>query len=177
MIQLRHFGKTDFEQLIQWIPDETTLTNWAGDLFRFPLSARSLDWYVENTNVKNDSDAFVFAALDDGGNSVGHISLGSISWKNRSARVTRVLVGTTQRGKGCCQAMITAVLKVAFTELNLHRVSLGVYQNNLSATRCYQKAGFLTEGVHRDILCKNNEWWSLVEMSILQHEWQPGQPA
>lgn len=173
MIRLEHFQKDDFAQLMEWVHDEEILTNWSGNLFSFPLSEESLSWYIEDTNILNDSDAFVYKAINNTGNVVGHISLGGISWKNRSARITRVLIGHDgHRGKGCCQGMIKAVLKIAFEELKLHRVSLGVYENNKPAIKCYEKAGLKTEGIHRDILWYKNEWWSMVEMSMLEKEWE-----
>lgn len=172
MIELAQFKKDDFEQLMEWIYDEEILINWSGSLFSFPLSFKSLEWYIQDTNIINESDAFVFKAIDAVGTAVGHISLGGISWKNRSARITRVLIGNaSNRGKGCCREMIEAVLKIAFAELKLHRVSLGVYQNNISAIRCYEKAGLKCEGIHRDILWFKNEWLSMMEMSMLESEW------
>ena len=172
MIRLERFSSDDFEQLISWIKDEELLTMWSGNLFRFPLTKTSLEWYVKNTNISKESDAFVFKAVDEDGQTVGHISLGGISWGNRSARLTRVLVGENlQRGKGCCQAMIKAILAIGFDDLKLHRISLGVYDTNTSATRCYEKAGFVTEGIHRDILWYQEKWWSMIEMSMLETEW------
>lgn len=172
MIRLEHFQQPDFGQLIKWIHDEEILMNWSGNLFRYPLSNVSLEWYIRDTNVMNDSDAFVYKAIDGKGKTVGHISLGGISWNNRSARISRVLIGdTAERGRGCCQEMIKAVLKIAFKELNLHRVSLGVYHNNMPAIKCYEKTGFVTEGLQRDILWYKSAWWSMTEMSILEEEW------
>ena len=172
MVHLKHFQQDDFEQLVEWIHDEEILTSWSGSLFSFPLTAKSLNWYIEDTNVINESDAFVYKAVNAASETVGHISLGGISWKNRSARITRVLVGQSEhRGKGCCQGMIKAILKIAFEELKLHRVSLGVYDNNKAANCCYEKAGLKAEGIHRDILWFKNEWWSMIEMSMLESEW------
>lgn len=173
MIRLEKFGQNDFKQLQSWVNDEELLTIWSGNLFTFPLTDKSLDWYVKDTNINEKSDAFVYKAVDDSGITIGHISLGSISWKNRSARLTRVLIGNTgERGKGCCQQMVKAVLQIAFNELNLHRVSLGVYNNNLAATKCYEKSGFIMEGVSRDIMWYKNKWWSMIEMSVLENEWR-----
>lgn len=173
MIRLEHFQQPDFAQLITWIHSKEILTNWSGHLFRFPLTPQSLAWYVKDTNVMNDSEAFIYKAIDDAGNIVGHVSLGSISWKNRSARITRVLIGdTSERGKGHCHHMITAALKIAFDQMGLHRVCLGVYDDNISATKCYEKAGFITEGIQRDILWYHDAWWSMREMSILEKEWR-----
>ncbi|RYY97406.1 MAG: N-acetyltransferase [Chitinophagaceae bacterium] len=174
MIRLEYFTAADFDQLIHWVHDEFLLTNWAGSLFRFPLTHDSLQWYLEDTNDPGRSDALVYKAVDEeSGDTVGHVSLGGISRKNRSARISRVLVGDTQhKGRGICTAMIKAVLQVGFDELKLHRISLGVYDINRSAIRCYEKAGFVSEGVQRDILRYGEEYWSLREMSILSHEWR-----
>lgn len=174
MIRLEDFGPQNFKQLIAWIDNEELMTNWAGSLFRFPLTDESLAWYIEETNNLETSDALVYKAVDEKtGETVGHISLGAISRKNRSGRISRVLVGqTAARGKGICQTMIKAVLKIGFEDLKLHRISLGVYDYNKSAINCYQKAGFKIEGISRDVLWYNNSFWSLIEMSILEDEWR-----
>lgn len=175
MIKLEYFGREDFKQLIEWMNNEHLITNWAGSLFRYPLTEDSLDWYIEDTNNINSSDAFIYKATDTTtGDTVGHISLGSISEKNRAARISRVLVGhPKERGKGVCTGMIKALLKIGFEDLTLHRISLGVYDFNKAAIRCYEKCGFVKEGLMRDVLrYDNNTYWSLIEMSILENEWQ-----
>lgn len=175
MVKLEHFGKEDFKQLMEWINDEHLITNWAGSLFRYPLTEESLDWYIKDTNDLHTSDAFVYKAIDTQlGKTIGHISLGGISKKNNAARISRVLIGnTTERGKGYCTKMVSAVLKIGFDEMKLHRISLGVYDFNTSAIRCYEKAGFVKEGLMRDVLkYDENTYWSLYEMSILEDEWQ-----
>ncbi len=94
-----------------------------------------------------------------------------IDRKNKSARVGKVLVGDKNvRGKGIGQQMMKEILKVAFEDLNLHRVSLGVFDFNVSAIACYEKAGFTKEGLHRDSRKNGDEYWSLWEMSILEYE-------
>lgn len=174
MIRLEYFERADFDQLISWIKDERLLTNWAGSLFRFPLTQESLEWYIEGTNNFPHSDAYTYKAIDtEMGNVVGHISLGSISSKNKAARITRVLVGDpAARGKGYCKQMMEAALQIGFEDLKLHRISLGAYDFNTAALRCYQRSGFVHEGLQRDVLKFNDEWWSLVEMGILESEWR-----
>jgi RimJ/RimL family protein N-acetyltransferase len=68
--------------------------------------------------------------------------------------------------------MIQEVLRIGFEELKLHRIELGVYSTNESAIRCYERCGFVKEGLSRDVLKYNNEYWSLMEMSILEDEWR-----
>lgn len=174
MIALARFEKEDFDQLIEWISTEELMINWAGSLFSFPFTHKSLDWYIKNTNDPETSEAFVYKVIEqETGESIGHISLGSISRKNRSGRISRVLIGSEDhKGKGYCKDMMRSILKIGFDELNLHRISLGVYDFNIAAIKCYEKTGFVTEGVTRDTLAVNNHWWSIQEMSMLENEWK-----
>ncbi|WP_400191449.1 GNAT family N-acetyltransferase [Hymenobacter sp. B81] len=179
MIQLEPFTPADFNQLIEWIDSERLMKEWSGSLFSFPLSEDSLAWYIQGANDLKDPDVFVYKAVDTKtGQTVGHISLGSISQRDKSARITRVLVGNTcERGKGVCKGMIRALLRIGFEELHLHRISLGVYDFNHAAIKCYLKCGFQQEGVLRDVVRHGEEYWSLVEMGILEDEWRQQQAA
>jgi RimJ/RimL family protein N-acetyltransferase len=175
MIRLAYFEKNDFAQLIEWVNSEELLTNWSGNMFSFPLTQDSLEWYLRDTNEPGKSDAFIYKAIDEDedGDTVGHISLGGFSSKNKSARISRVLVGDSgKRNKGVCQGMVNAVLKIGFEEMGLHRIGLGVYDSNLSAINCYQKCGLVIEGTNRDILWYKNTYWSMIEMSMLEEEWR-----
>ena len=173
MIRLEKFEKSDFKQLIEWINNEALLVNWCGFLFRFPLSEESLTWYIEGSNDIETSDAFIYKAVDiETGETVGHISLGGISRKNKSARISRVLVGNNiEKNKGICRQMINEILKIGFEGLKLHRISLGVYDDNISAVKCYEKSGFVTEGIIRDVLFYKDKYRSMIEMSMLKDEW------
>lgn len=179
MVKLEYFNEDDFDQLIEWMNSEHLITNWAGSLFKYPLTHDSLKWYIKDTNDLHKSDAYVYKAIDTGtGKTIGHISLGGISEKNKAGRISRVLVGNTEdRGKGYCTGMIDAILKIGFEKLALHRISLGVYDFNRSAIRCYEKCGFVKEGLTRDVLrYENDTYWSLVEMGILEDEWRAMHP-
>ncbi|MCC3159614.1 GNAT family N-acetyltransferase [Hymenobacter sp. 15J16-1T3B] len=179
MIRLERFTPADFNQLIEWINSERLMQEWSGSLFSYPLTQESLAWYIEGANDLQNPDVFVYKAVDSKtGEAVGHISLGSISQRDRSARVTRVLVGSEcARGKGVCRRMVQALLRIGFEELQLHRISLGVYDFNEAALKCYLKAGFKQEGVLRDVVRHGDAYWSLVEMGILEDEWREQQAA
>ncbi len=173
MIRLEKFGPNDFKQLIEWISDEELLTNWSGALFSFPLTEESLQWYISDTNIAGSSDAFVYKVVDaETAATVGHISIGGISWKNRSARISRVFIGSGERNKGYCHQMVTAALKIGFEELQLHRIGLGLYDSNTAALKCYEKSGLKMEGISRDILWYKDKWWSMIEMGMLEDEWR-----
>ncbi|OBR65217.1 aminoglycoside adenylyltransferase [Paenibacillus oryzae] len=173
MITLKYFGPDDFDQLIEWSGDAEFLLQWAGPQFQYPLSKEQLSLYLDAANDKNTSNKFIYKAVDEALNeTVGHISLGGIDRYNRSGRIGKVLVGRPYQGKGYGKQMINEVLKIGFDDLNLHKISLGVFDFNLSAIRCYEKSGFVKEGLIRDARRCGNTYWNLFEMGILEDEWK-----
>jgi RimJ/RimL family protein N-acetyltransferase len=172
MIELKYFERSDFKQLIDWIDSPEFLIQWSGPAFTYPLNDKQLEKYIENANNEN-AETLVYKVMDiEMGEVIGHISLRNIDRKNKSARMGKVLVGNkNSRGKRIGQQMIKEILNIAFDQLQLHRVSLGVFDFNISAITCYEKAGFIKEGLLRDFRKNGDEYWSLWEMSILENEW------
>ncbi|MFZ4454479.1 GNAT family N-acetyltransferase [Salibacterium aidingense] len=170
------FQKEDYEQLKSWIPDASFLLQWAGPQFSYPLDDEQLDRYVGGEDQPN-LERLVYKVVEDD-TVIGHISLGMIDRENRSARIGKVLVGDSgARGRGTGSQMIEKMCGIAFDEMGLHRVSLGVWDFNQAAVRCYEKAGFIHEGRKRDIRKFEEEFWSMYEMSMLEEEWKKQKKA
>lgn len=74
------------------------------------------------------------------------------------------------RGYGSDAAKI--LLRFAFQELNLHRVSLAVFEYNARAIRSYEKSAFVQEGRERGVLHRNGRRWDGILMGILRDEWE-----
>ncbi|MBU9724240.1 MULTISPECIES: GNAT family N-acetyltransferase [Bacillaceae] len=172
-IKLRYFAPKDFSQLISWIDSPEFLLQWGGTQFRFPLDDHQLESYLREGEPKDDPSRLIYSVEEaETGKVIGHISLGKIDQRNKSARIGKVLVGDPSvRGKGIGEKMMKAILEIAFKELHLHRVSLGVFEHNAAAIACYEKVGFVKEGLLRDKCKIGDEYWSLWEMSMLLHEW------
>ena len=62
-------------------------------------------------------------------------------------------------------------LRYAFTELNLRRVSLDVFEFNERAVRSYEKVGFHMEGRQRQAIIREGRRWDMLFMGILREEW------
>lgn len=168
LIKLEPLKRSDFKQLINWINSEEFLIQWSGNAFTYPLNDQQLEQYIESKNT------LAFKVIDEDSKEViGHISLGQIDNINRSARIGKVLVGDTKmRGRSIGKHMMKAVLHIAFEKLKLHRVTLGVYDFNTSAISCYEKIGFVKEGLLRESKKVGETYWNLWEMSMLEYEWR-----
>lgn len=173
MIRLEYFGRGDFVQLMEWIDSPELLLQWGGPGFDYPLDEQQLKKYLTNSNNEN-AEKLIYKVIDtETGEVIGHISLGAIDRKNRSARIGKVLIGDkNKRGKGFGKLMMREVLRIAFEDLKLHRVSLGVFDFNQSAIATYEKVGFVREGLLRDSRKIGDTYWSLIEMSMLEDEYR-----
>lgn len=173
MIELHYFDRSHIPVLMSWIKTPEFLLQWAGPTFHFPLTEQQIEKYIENVNLDMSNSLVYSVLLKETGDVIGHIALTNIDREHKSARVGKVLIGDQRvRGKGIGYLMVREVLKIAFEQLDLHRVSLGVFDFNKSAIACYEKAGFKKEGLLRECRKIGNQYWSLWEMSILDYEWQ-----
>lgn len=103
---------------------------------------------------------------------VGEVVLNDIDTRNRSANFRIMLLNETYFGKGYGTEATKLILKHGFESLNLHRIDLEVYDFNPRAARVYEKAGFVREGLKRDVLFWDGEYHSAIVMSILQSEFE-----
>jgi RimJ/RimL family protein N-acetyltransferase len=103
---------------------------------------------------------------------IGDVNLVSIDRNNRSAEIG-IKIGEEQYlGKGYGTEAMKLLLDYCFCTLNLHRISLTVYDYNPRAIKSYEKVGFKQEGIKRDGLFFNNQYHDVIVMSILSYEYK-----
>lgn len=172
LIKLEKFNCNEISKLISWIPNKEFLLQWGGPSYSMSLLEEQLLNEIKTMSVENSKNIMFSAKLVSNNQMVGHIQLLGIDRKNMSARIGRVLVGEKEfRGKGIGLQMVNSILDIAFNEMNLHRIDLGVFDFNKSAIACYQKAGFIIEGKLRECRKIDGQYWSLLNMSILEEEY------
>ena len=169
MIKLRIFNKKDIDKLISWITDKELCFQFAGHQFSYPLTEQQLLSSIEKMN--NDIYLKVYSVFSENGDELfGHVEL-RMDKNNNSGRVGKVIISEEYRNKGYGTQLIKEILKVGFVKYSLHRIDLVVFDFNKSAIRSYKNAGFKEEGLLRDSRKINNEYWSLLNMSILADEY------
>ena len=102
---------------------------------------------------------------------LGDIDLYIYNWTGRDAFVGLGIGEREFWGKGYGTDVMKVILRYAFTEVNLNRVTLNVFEYNLRAIRSYEKAGFRHEGRIRQVLNKEGRRWDMPFMGILREEW------
>ena len=113
----------------------------------------------------------IYMAVELEGIVVGYTFLDQIDWGHRHATETGVLIGDQRLwDKGLGRAAFGRLLLHTFDDLSLHRVSLGVLQENVRAIRSYEALGFNKEGMRREALLLDTGWVDTVMMGLLAPE-------
>lgn len=138
-----------------------------------PLSIQQTRKWFEETSTDGylSNYAFVIRTLVDD-TLIGDIGLDGIRWNHRESFVGIGIGNRDYWGKGYGSDAMNILLRFAFQELNLERISLNVFEYNSRAIRSYEKAGFCYEGRVRQAINKAGKRWDLVYMGITKEEWQ-----
>lgn len=108
----------------------------------------SLHEYVKDKN-KDNSNFFLAIIIKDGNQHIGNIKLGPINWVHRHGDIGIIIGEKEQWGKGYATEAISLVVKYAFDNLNLHKITAGCTELNLGSMKAFQKNGFEIEGVRK----------------------------
>jgi ribosomal-protein-alanine N-acetyltransferase len=106
------------------------------------------------------------------GRLIGTTCLHSLDETNHRARYAIGIFDPACWNKGFGTETTRLILKYAFDSLCLHRIDLRVLSFNQRAIACYEKCGFVREGVEREGALIGGEWQSDVLMSILEAEYR-----
>ncbi len=159
MIKLEPFTRLDFNRLISWIDSEEDLIQFAGPALTFPLTEDQLYKYLENQNT----NAYKIVELSSQ-KVIGHCE---IYLSETSAKLCRILIGDKSfRGKGFGFDAVNLMLYKCFNEFNYSLVELNVYDWNIGAIKCYEKAGFVVNPKKSKTIEVNNKIWTSINMFI-----------
>ena len=102
---------------------------------------------------------------------IGELGLDVVNWPGRDAFVGLGIGETDYWSKGYGTDIMNVLLRFAFTEVNLRRVTLSVFEYNPRAIRSYERTGFRHEGRMRNVLNKEGRRWDVLYMGILRDDW------
>ena len=103
---------------------------------------------------------------------IGRIYISSINDHYDSLDISRIYIADPKiRGNGYGEEALRLALKWAFEEMNVERVTLDHFSDNVIANSLYKKVGFVPEGTMRHCGKKNGEYVDLCLMSMLKNEY------
>jgi len=113
---------------------------------------------------------FAIRTLDDP-RTIGILDLSEIDRISHNAWISIGIGERDQWGKGYGTDAMRVGIRFGFEQLNLHRISLTVFEYNPRARRSYEKLGFKEEGRARKFLNRDGQRWDMIYMGLLHDEW------
>ena len=133
------------------------------------------EFFLKRANRKNDWASFKesvsFGIKTKEGGIIGTISGMFIDTRNRNMMLGLGISAPTERGKGYGRQAIELFVDFAFLEMNMHRVYLGCFAFNEKAARLYERIGFRPEGVNRNFVYRNGNYYDEFAFGVTKKEW------
>jgi RimJ/RimL family protein N-acetyltransferase len=166
---LRPIQRTDITNFLVWFNDPEVnqyLTVY------LPMTEMAEEKWIENLAADfSKVNLVVEAKITGGSRPIGSIGLESINSKNRDTEFGIVIGEKDYWNQGYGTESAGLIIKYAFEQLNLNRVSSRVYDFNLRSQRMHLKLGFREEGRRRQAKYVNGQYHDVIEYGLLRSEW------
>lgn len=163
--RLRRVEREDIPTFVRWFNDPEVREFLATNR---PISTAEEEKWFERQLEDTGSELFAIETAD--GCHIGSIGLHNINWRDRHAELGIVIGEKEYWGRGYGSDAVRTMLRFAFESLNLHRVSLRVFEDNARGLRAYEKCGFQHEGRMREAVFRKGRYYDELRMGILRRE-------
>ncbi len=164
MMKLRPYKHEDAKHVVRWIKDEKAYYLWCAGLFgEYPLTEKKINDYYDA--LQNNPTYWGMTAEDEQG-VMGHISVRFVDEKKKVVRLGFVLVDDDRRGRGLGKELVSMGIAYARQFLEASQVTLGVFEQNTLAKRCYESLGFVQNEEQVVKFEVKEEEWDCLEMVL-----------
>lgn len=145
LVQLTSLRDSDSLVLYSWLVDRTY--RLFSSSFDFVSPEQHAEWFNRVRTAK-DGVALGVRAVEGSDELLGFVQLISIHPVHRHGEL-RIRLSPHHVGKGYGTQAVRMLCQHGFEDLNMERIFLYVFSDNLRALASYQKVGFQVEGVLR----------------------------
>ncbi len=139
-----------------------------------PLSAAQVKKKYEAIEKEADESRrlFYFTIRDrQDDRLLGFVQIDGIEWTHGTSNLKLAIGDQKDRNKGYGGEAMQLILRFAFNELNLYRISAVVGEDNPLALNFFLKYGFVEEVRRRKSLLRDGQAWDLLYLGLLRDEW------
>ncbi|MDP5272949.1 GNAT family N-acetyltransferase [Chengkuizengella axinellae] len=166
-LKLRALNDSDIPTILKWYENADFLNFFSAEA-AIPKQAHEFKKWTEASN----SNEFRFAVrLKETDELIGMIEIDGVLWNHRTAWISMAIGDKENWSKGYGTEMLTLALRYAFSELNLYRLQLTVFEFNERAVALYEKLGFKQEGTYREFLEREGKRYDMFLYGLLRHEY------
>ena len=171
LVRLRALKREDMITAKDYMNDSEVRKNLQGGI-PFPFTLE--DEYKFYEGISGMKDTYTFAIESMEKRYLGGCGINQIDWKNSVATIGIFIGDKSCWGKGYGTEAIKLLTDFIFNEMNINKVKLNVYSFNKRAMRCYEKCGFIREGVLRQEIYREGRYHDDIVMGLLRDEYKKG---
>lgn len=128
---------------------------------------------IEKDMDEKKSGYYFTVKLREDERMVGFVQIHWIEWPHGSGHI-RIGIGDSQdRGRGYGTQAMQLLLNLAFNELNFHRLSASILEDNPDGLRFLRKFGFTEEVRRRQALLREEQRLDIIHLGLLHSDWSP----
>ncbi len=168
-VRLRPLTREDLPHFVRWLSDPEVTQYLASPIrFRPPSLGDEEEWFSESAGRL---DLQVWAIEAEHKTLIGDVGLTKLDLSDNSVEIGILIGDKTAWDRGYGTDTIRTLLRHAFQNLHIHRVQLRVAEENRRGIRCYEKCGFVLEGILRqDRQLADDRYGNSLIMSVLRPE-------
>ncbi|WP_212004650.1 GNAT family N-acetyltransferase [Chitinophaga sp. HK235] len=154
--KLRKLTATDNTELAR-MANNKLIWNNLRDRFPHPYSLEDADFFI---NLVKDEDPCYNFAIEYNGKLAGVITLMPQEDVYRRNAEIGYWIGQEFWGKQIITQAITLITDYGFKSLQLKRIFTGIFEYNPASMRALEKNGYEKEGIARQSIYKNGQYWN-----------------
>ena len=140
-----------------------------------PLSPEAVRRYLEKVEKQMEETKNLFhftMRTRDDNRLVGLARIFWIDFHNGTGVLNLGVGDASDRRRGFGSDALNLLLRFAFDELNLHRLSVWPSADNLPFIKMVGKAGFEEEARRREASFHDGSYWDVLHLGLLRSQWE-----
>lgn len=162
-VRLRPITFADTDYIVKWRNTQSVRVNF---IFREQFTAQMHNNWMRSKVMTGQVVQYMIEDLQRG-QPIGSVYFRDVDYHNQSAEYGIFIGEEGSRGKGLGSETARLFVDFGLNTLGLHRICLRVLSGNDSAYRSYEKAGFVKEGIFRDMVKLDGQFRDVIFMAVI----------
>lgn len=168
-LTLRPLSLADTHNIVRWRNLPSVRKNLYSQKELTP--EQHISYYKNVVQCGKCAQFIISVKEEEASTDIGTVFIKNIDYDNKSGEYGIFIGEESARGKGYAKLATSQILAYGFESLMLNRIFLTVMADNMPAIKAYESAGFIHEGVMREMYLRADRYVDVIMMAITRNDW------